>query len=113
VIKWGKMRWAKHVEGMGKRRGVYRGLVGNPEGKSPLRRHWRRYEDNIKMDVQAVVCGCMDWIELAQDKERWQAFVNAVMKFRVPLNAGKFLTISKAILIYIQQDATLHDLFYL
>jgi len=85
VIKWRKMRWVKHVAGMGKRRGVYRRLVGNPEGKRPLGRPRRRCEDNINiMDLQKVVCGCMGWIELAHDKKRWQALVNAVMNLWVP-----------------------------
>jgi len=59
------MRWAGHVARMGERRGVYRVLVGRPEGKRPLRRHGHRWEDNIKMDLQEVRCGGMDWIELA------------------------------------------------
>jgi hypothetical protein len=66
------------------RRGVYRVLVGKPEGKRPLGRLRRRWENNIKMDLQKVGCGIMDWIELAQDRERWQAFVNAAMNLRVP-----------------------------
>jgi hypothetical protein len=69
---------------MGQGRGVYRVLVGKPEGKRPRGRPRRRWEDNIKMDVQEVGCGGMDWIELAQDRDRWQALVNAVMKLRVP-----------------------------
>jgi hypothetical protein len=68
----------------GEGRGVYRGLVGKPKGKRPLGRPRRRWEDNIKMDVQEVGCGGMDWIELVQNKDRWRALVNAVMNLRVP-----------------------------
>ena len=64
---------------MGKRRAVYRGLVGKPEGKKPFGRPRHRWEDNIKMDLQEVGSGGMDWIELAQDTNRWQARVNEVM----------------------------------
>ena len=66
VIKSRRMRWAGHVARMGERRGVYRVLVVKPEGKRPLGRPIRRWEDNIKMDLQEVGCGSMDWIELAQ-----------------------------------------------
>jgi len=69
---------------MGVGRGVYRVLVGKPEGKRPLGRLRRRWEDNIKMDLQEVGCGGMDWIELAQEWDRWRALVNAVMNLRVP-----------------------------
>ena len=78
------MRWAGHVAGMRERRGAYRVLVGKPEGKRPLGRPRHRWEDNIKMDFQEVGCGGTDWIDLAQDMDRWRALVNAVMNLRVP-----------------------------
>jgi hypothetical protein len=68
---------------MGEKRGAYRILVGRPEGRGPLERPRRRWEDNIKMDLQEVGWADMDWIELAQDKDRWRALVNAVKNFRV------------------------------
>ena len=77
---------------MAYRRGVYRVTVGKPEGRGPLGRHRRRWEDNIKMDFQEVGCVCMDWIYLAQDRNRWRALVNVGMNLRVPYNARNFLT---------------------
>jgi hypothetical protein len=68
---------------MGEGRGMYRVLLGKPEGKRPLGRHRHRWEDNIKMN-QEVGCGVMDWIELAQDRDRWWALVNVVMNLRLP-----------------------------
>jgi hypothetical protein len=68
----------------GEDRGVYRVLVGKPEGKRPLGRPRRRWEDNIEMDLREVECGGMEWIELALDRYTWRAFVNAVINFRFP-----------------------------
>jgi len=78
------MGLAGYVACMCERRGIYRVLVGKPEGKRPLGRPRRRWEDNIKMDIQEVVCGDMDWIEMALDRDRWRAFLIAVMNLRVP-----------------------------
>ena len=78
------MRWVGHVARMGERRVVNKVLVEKPEGKSPLGRSRHRWEDNIKMGLQEVGCGGIDWIELAQDRKRWRALVNAVKNLRVP-----------------------------
>jgi hypothetical protein len=83
VIKSRRMRWAGHVARMGGERGVYRGLVRKLEGKRSLGRPRLRWEDNIKIGLQEVGCGVMDWIELAQDRDRWRALVTAVMNLRV------------------------------
>ena len=84
VIKSRRMRWAVHVACMGKERGVYRVLVGKPEGRRPWGKPGRRWVDNIRMDLQEVECGYMDWIGLAQDRDRWRTLVSAVMNLRVP-----------------------------
>ena len=84
VIKSRRMRWAGRVARMGEERGVYRVLVGKPEGRRPLGRPRRRWVDNIRIDLQEVGCGYMDWIGLAQDRDRWRTLVSAVMNLRVP-----------------------------
>jgi len=81
VVKSRRMRWAGHVARMGEDRGVHRVLVGKPE---PLGRPRRRWEDNIKMDLQEVGGGRGDWMELAQDRDRWRALVGIVRDFRFP-----------------------------
>jgi hypothetical protein len=78
------MRWAGHVARMGEERRVHRVLVGKPEGNMPLGRPRRRWEDNIKMDVQEVAGGRGDWMELAQDRDRWRAIVGTAKNLRVP-----------------------------
>ena len=83
VIKSRRMNWTGHVARMAERRGVYGVSVGKPEGKRPLGRPRRRWEDNIKMDLQEVGCEVMNCIELAQDRGRWRALVNAVMNLPV------------------------------
>ena len=82
------MRLAGHVVGVGEGRGVHRVLVGKPEAKRPLGRPRRRWEDNIKMDLREVGGGCGDWMELAQDRNRWRAFVSTVRNLRVPKMRG-------------------------
>ena len=84
VIKSRRMRWAGHVVGMGEERGRIGSWGGKPEGKRPLGRPRRRWVDNIRMDLQEVGCGHVDWIGLAQDRDGWQKLVNAVMNLRVP-----------------------------
>ena len=84
VIKSRRMRWAVHVARMEEGRGVYKVLVVKPEGKRPLGRPRRRWEYNIKMDLEEVGRGCGDWMELAQDRDSWRALVSTVMNYRVP-----------------------------
>jgi len=83
VIKSRRMRWVGNVAHMGEKRRVYRVLVGKPEGRRPLGRPRRRWVDN-RMDHQEVGCGYMDWIGLAQDRNRWRTLLSAVMNLRVP-----------------------------
>ena len=91
------MRWAWNVTRMGEERGVYRVLVGKPEGRRPLGRPRRRCVDNIRIGLQEVGCGYMVWIGLAQDTDRWRTRLSAVMNLRVPWNAENFLTSCKPV----------------
>jgi len=84
VIKLRKMRWVWHVVHMGESRVVYWVWVGKFEGKRPFGRPMHRWKDNIKMDLQEVGCEGMDWIDVAQDREKWQALANVVMNLQVP-----------------------------
>jgi hypothetical protein len=84
VVKSRRMRWAGQVARMEKDRGVHRVLVEKPEGKRPLRKPRPRWEDNIKMDLREFGEGRKDWIELAQDRDRWRVLVGRVRDFRVP-----------------------------
>jgi hypothetical protein len=83
VIKSRKLRWARHVARMGEGRGVYRVLFGKPEGKRPLERTRRRWDDNIKLDPREIRIDGVNWTRLAQDRVQWRAFVNTVMNLRV------------------------------
>ena len=91
VIKSRRMRWAGHVACMGEGRGMYRLLVGRPGGKRPMGRPRHRWEDNIKVDLQEVGCGSMDWISVAQDRDTWRALVNAVMNPSGSIKCGEFI----------------------
>jgi hypothetical protein len=84
MIKSRRMRWIGHVARMGEKRNAYRILAGNPEGKRPLGRPRRTWVDNIKIDLREIGWDGRDWIDLAQDRDRWRALVRAVMNFRVP-----------------------------
>jgi hypothetical protein len=84
VIKARRMRWEGHVVRMGEVRSAYNILAGRPEGRRPLGRPRLRWEDNITMDLREIGFGDVDWIHLAQDRDRWRALVNTVMNLRVP-----------------------------
>jgi hypothetical protein len=83
VIKSRRMRWAGHVARMGEKRNAYKVLMGKPEGKRPLGRPRRRWDDNIRMDLREIGWGGMDWIDLVRDRDQWRALVNTVMNFPV------------------------------
>jgi hypothetical protein len=84
IIKSRRMRWSGHVARMGEKRNAYRLLVGKPDGRRPLGRPIRRWVDNIRMDLGEVGWGDVDWIGLAQDRNRWRAVVNSILNLRVP-----------------------------
>jgi hypothetical protein len=84
IIKWRRMRWAGHVARRGEERNAYRLWVENPGGERQLGRPRRRWVDNIKIDLLEISSGGVDWIGLAQDRDKWRALVNAVMNLRVP-----------------------------
>jgi hypothetical protein len=95
MVKLRRMRWAGHVVPMEEERGVHRLLVGKREGKRPLGRPRRRWDDNIKMDLQEVGGGRVDWMDLTQDMDGWRALLSTEKNFWVPKNAGNFFTSCK------------------
>ena len=97
VIKSRRMRWVGHVAHMGDERGVNGLLLVKPKGRRPLGRPRHRWVDNIRMDLQDVRCGYMDWIGLAQDRDRWRTLVSALMNLRILPNTGNFLTSCKPV----------------
>jgi hypothetical protein len=82
-VKSRRMRWAGHVARMGEKRKVYKVLVGKLKGRRPHGRPRRRWEDGVRMDLREIGLGCVDWIRLAQDRDRWRAVVSVVMNLRV------------------------------
>jgi hypothetical protein len=93
IIKARRMGWAGYVAPMGEKRNAYRLLVGKPEGRRPLGRPGRRWVDNIRMDLGEMGWGDVDWIGLAQDRDRWRALVNSALNRRVTRNAGKLSSV--------------------
>ena len=106
VVKSRRMKWAGHVAGMGVGRVVHRVQVGKPEGRRPLRRPRRRWENNIKMDLQEVGGGCGDWMELAQDRDMWRELVSTVRNLwdpkmqRISLLAAEPFNFSRRTLLH-------------
>jgi hypothetical protein len=92
MMKSREMSCVEHVARMGKRRNAYRILVGKPEGKRPLGRPRRRRVDNIKMALGEIEWNGINWIDLAEDRDQWRAFVSTAINLRLPYNAGKFLS---------------------
>jgi hypothetical protein len=84
IMKERRIRWSGHVAGMGEKRNAYRFFVGKREGRRPLARPRRRWVDNIRMDLVQVGWGDVDWIGVAEDRNRWRALVNSVLNLRVP-----------------------------
>jgi hypothetical protein len=84
MIKSRRMKWAGHVARMGEKRNAYRILVEKPEGRRPLERPRRRWVDNIKIDLREIGWDDVDWFDLAQERDQWRAFVNAMMNLQVP-----------------------------
>jgi hypothetical protein len=82
-IKSRRMRWTGHLARMGNERNVFKALVGKPEGKRPLTRPWRRWQDGIRIDLREIDWGSVEWVQLAQDRDRWRALVNTVKNLRV------------------------------
>jgi len=107
VVKSRRMRWAGHVARMGEDRVVQRVLLGKPEGKRPLGRPRRRWEDNIKMDLQEVEGGRGEWMELAQDRDRWRALVGTVRNFGFH-KCGEFLDQLQSLLVSFSRRTLLH-----
>jgi hypothetical protein len=93
IMKPRRMRWAGHAARMGEKRIAYRLSVGKPEGRRPLGRPRRRWVDNIRIDLVEVGWGDVDWIGLAQDRDRWRVLVNSVLNLRVPQYSGKLSSV--------------------
>jgi hypothetical protein len=110
-MKSRRMRWAGHVARMGEERNVYKVLVGKPEGKRPLGRPRRRFEDGIRMDLREIGLGSVDWIQLARDRERWRALVNTVMNLRVLTPRSLFVSWLVSDRIYISKHIRIEMTF--